>query len=164
MATDHADLAAGRPVLAPAEVARFAGIAEDPLVHTPVPVPGDSPATVFFTSGTTGRPKAARHPTAPPSGCSRTARSWTSTPPPSCRWRRPSRGTSGSLTGDLWSVLINGGCSVVIEEDFLLPARLREIVARDGVNTVFLTPTLFNMFVEEDIEAFADVRAGHRQR
>ncbi|MFF2039439.1 amino acid adenylation domain-containing protein [Kitasatospora sp. NPDC058170] len=129
-----------------------------PIPGRPVPVVEigpDSPAAVFFTSGSTGEPKGALSPHAGTvrlfDGCPfaelgpRTVMPLTSAVP----W--------DALTLELWSVLLNGGCSVVVDEPYLLPAALRELVAEHGVNCLSLTSTLFNVFVDEDPEAFAGV-------
>ncbi|MFJ8299086.1 amino acid adenylation domain-containing protein [Streptomyces sp. NPDC094447] len=126
-----------------------------PVPLPPAPVTADRPATVFFTSGTTGEPKGVL---SPHSGtvrlfadCSfaelgpRTVMPLTSAVP----W--------DALTLELWSMLLNGGTSVVVDEPYLLPAKLRSLVAEHGVNCVSLTSTLFHMFVDEDIDAFTGV-------
>jgi mycobactin peptide synthetase MbtE len=45
---------------------------------------------------------------------------------------------------ELWSVLLSGGTSVVVDEPYISPSLLRAIVTDEGVNTVFLTSGLFN--------------------
>ncbi|HEX4704227.1 MAG TPA: AMP-binding protein, partial [Pseudonocardiaceae bacterium] len=60
-----------------------------------------------------------------------------------------------ALTLELWGPLRNGGTSVLIDGDHLTPAALRHHIARDGLNTLWLTSSLFNLFVDEDIGSFA---------
>ncbi|MFI9331090.1 amino acid adenylation domain-containing protein [Kitasatospora sp. NPDC052868] len=124
----------------------------------PVPVVEigpDSPAAVFFTSGSTGEPKGALSPHAG------TVRLFEDCPFAELGPRTVMPLTSAvpwdALTLELWSVLLNGGCSVVVDEPYLLPAALRGLVADHGVNCLSLTSTLFNVFVDEDLEAFAGV-------
>lgn len=58
---------------------------------------------------------------------------------------------------ELWGPLINGGTSVLFTSTHLTSGDLRaEIDA--GVNTIFLTTSLFHAFVEEDTGAFAGLR------
>ncbi|MBC3842425.1 AMP-binding protein [Streptacidiphilus sp. 4-A2] len=59
---------------------------------------------------------------------------------------------------ELWGPLLTGGTCVLVTERPLTPAGLRETVAKHGVNTVFLTTSLFHLLVEEDPGAFAGLR------
>lgn len=116
-------------------------------------VAGDSPAAVYFTSGTTGAPKGAISPHRGTvrlfQDCTfatfdeRTVMPLTAAVP----W--------DALTLELWGVLLNGGRSVVVTEPYLLPGRLNELVARHGVNTVSFTSSVFNLFAEESVASFA---------
>ncbi|MEH0516616.1 amino acid adenylation domain-containing protein [Streptomyces sp. B21-079] len=121
-----------------------------------VAVTGDDPCCVFFTSGTTGRPKGVLTPHRAtvrlfrPDGF---ARFTADTAVPQAA---PVPWDGYSL--ELWSVLLNGGTSVVVPEPYLSPGALRAGVARHGVDTVWLTASLFNMMVDEDPDAFTGVR------
>ena len=55
---------------------------------------------------------------------------------------------------ELWAALINGGTAVLVEEDFLLPWRLRQAISAHGVNTAWLTASLFNLLVDDDLGCF----------
>jgi hypothetical protein len=59
---------------------------------------------------------------------------------------------------ELWAPLLNGGVSVVVEEPYLSGTSLKDCVAIHGVETVWLTSSLFNMIVDEDPSAFSGVR------
>ncbi|MFI7068850.1 AMP-binding protein [Micromonospora sediminicola] len=116
-------------------------------------VDGDSPASVFFTSGTTGEPKGA---VSPHKGTVRLFQDCTfATFDETTLMPLTAAVPWDALTLELWAVLLNGGCSVVVDEPYLLPARLDELVARHGVNTVHFTSSLFNMFVDESVQSFA---------
>ena len=60
-------------------------------------------------------------------------------------------------TFELWGALLHGGCSVLLKERIPTAERLREIVARDGVRTMWLTSALFNAVIDADEEAFLGV-------
>ncbi|KPI10583.1 amino acid adenylation domain protein [Actinobacteria bacterium OK074] len=152
-APEHADGWSG-PVWTPdADLARAAATDTPPIVS---PSRETDTCCVFFTSGSTGRPKGVM---SPHSG--------------TVRLFAPARiidvgpGTvvpqAAALPWDimsleLWSVLLGGGTSVLIDEPYLTVDGLRDLVRRDGVNTLWLTASLFNMFVEEDLGCFLGVR------
>lgn len=127
-----------------------------PAGFTPVAVGAGDPACVFFTSGTTGRPKGVLSPHRA-----------------TARLFRP--GTFAEFTADtamplaaatpwdafsleLWSVLLHGGTSVIVTDPYLSPAALGDAVSRHRADTVWLTSSLFNMIVDESPDAFRGLR------
>ncbi|MQY02118.1 non-ribosomal peptide synthetase [Actinomadura macrotermitis] len=134
----------------------LAAVAAAARPHDPVAVPGDAPCSVFFTSGTTGTPKGV---VSPHRGTVRLFHE--------CDFadfdERTVMPQAAPMPWDafnleLWSTLMNGGTSVLVHGEHLLPGRLREMVADHGVNTVWLTASLFNLYVDEDPGAFDGVR------
>lgn len=126
--------------------------------HRPPPiVAGDGAAAmVFFTSGSTGEPKAVLSPHRA------TMRLFTGP-----TFARFGHGTVmaqiaavpwDALAMELWGPLVSGGTCALVTERPLTPAGLREAVTRYGVTTVFLTTSLFHLIVEEDLTAFAGLR------
>ncbi|EOD64915.1 amino acid adenylation protein [Amycolatopsis vancoresmycina DSM 44592] len=118
----------------------------------PAAVGGSAPCCVFFTSGTTGTPKGVL---VPHRATARLFRPGT--------FARFSADTVVPLAApvpwdafslELWSVLLNGGTSVIVDEPFLSASSLRDGIGRHGVDTVWLTSSLFNMIVDESPEAF----------
>lgn len=119
-------------------------------------VDGAAPATVFFTSGTTGTPKGVLSPHRAttrlfgPDGfadfgpgrvmCQAAPVSW------------------DAFTLELWSMLTTGGTVVLIDGDYFLPDDLAELVRSTGLDTVWLTAALFNLFVDEDPDCFTGLR------
>ncbi|MFF3504307.1 amino acid adenylation domain-containing protein [Streptomyces sp. NPDC003247] len=147
VSADPADHRHGLPLWSPptGPVARRTGF-------RPVSVAGSEPACVFFTSGTTGTPKAVLSPhraTARLFPADGSARFTAATVMPLAA---PVSWDAFSL--ELWSVLLSGGTSVVVDEPYLSAESLRGAVVRHGVDTVWLTSSLFNMIVEEDLDAF----------
>ncbi|WP_078863083.1 AMP-binding protein [Streptomyces sp. JS01] len=136
----------GLPAWSPAEAASGA----------PVPVGGevssDAPACVFFTSGTTGRPKGVLSPHRATARLVRPgtfARFGPATVIPlaaALPW--------DAFSLELWAALLSGGTSLVVDEPYLSGQALREAVAVHGADTVWLTSSLLNMVVDEDPDAF----------
>lgn len=65
---------------------------------------------------------------------------------------------------EIWAALCTGGSCVLVEDPYLTPARLRRLVRPGGthgitaINTAFLTTSLFNLLVDEDVDAFTGMR------
>ena len=128
-----------------------------PSGFQPFAADGSEPCCVFFTSGTTGRPRGVLSPHRA------TARLFqegnhtylvgagTTTPlAASLPW--------DVFSWELWSMLLTGGTCVVIDEPYLSAQALRRSVADHGVDTVAPATSLFTMVVDEDLDAFSGVR------
>ncbi len=134
----------------------------DPATAPPVGLPSappdgtDAPAMVFFTSGTTGRPKAVVSP-------HRATLRLFDAPTfadfgPGHAMPQAAPVPWDAFALELWGMLTTGGTSVVPEDDRLLPDDLRALTERHGVDHVWLTASLFNLFVDEDPDAFRGLR------
>ncbi|MER5738714.1 AMP-binding protein [Streptomyces sp. NPDC002262] len=136
----------------PAEPAAGQALPPAPAVE----VTGADPACVFFTSGTTGRPKGVL---SPHRATARLVRPGT--------FADFGPGTVVPLAAalpwdafslELWTALLSGGTSVVVDEPYLTGPALREAVRRAGADTVWLTAALFDLTVDEDPGAFTGLR------
>ncbi|MET8420076.1 AMP-binding protein [Streptomyces sp. NPDC005134] len=133
----------------------------------------DSPACVFFTSGSTGEPKGAVSPH------SATLRLFTPTPY-SCEPVAPFDDVPDLFSGqapighfgprtvtlrassvawdlasmETWAPLLSGGSVAYGAPGPLTPTALREAVRVHGVNTLTITPSLLNTLVDEAPECF----------
>ncbi|MGF1427370.1 amino acid adenylation domain-containing protein [Kitasatospora sp. LaBMicrA B282] len=134
----------------------LAAAARSGAVPEPVAVDPSSPAMVFFTSGTTGRPKGVLSPhratTRLFAGRSFAdfGRGRVMTQAAPVPW--------DAFALELWGMLTTGGTSVIVPGDQLFPGELRELTASAGVDTVWLTASLFNLFVDEDLDCFTGLR------
>jgi D-alanine--poly(phosphoribitol) ligase subunit 1 len=123
----------------------------EPLVVDPA-----APATVFFTSGTTGVPKGV---VIPHRAITRLFGSGGL-----CGFG-PGHATPQAAPApwdmyafELWGQLVSGGCTALVAEDHLLPERLTELIRDAEVDTLWLTTSLFNLFVDEDVDCFTGLR------
>lgn len=112
----------------------------------------DAPACVFFTSGTTGVPKAVLSPHRA------TTRLFGPTGPlafgPGRIMCQVSPPAWDAFSLELWGMLTTGATVVVSEDDHLLPHVLQRMIADHGANTVWLTASLFNLFTDLEPECF----------
>jgi len=115
-----------------------------------------APATVFFTSGTTGRPKIVL---CPHQAVSRMFG------PDGLAGFGPGHATpqAAPLPWDMyafevWGQLVSGGTTVLVKDDHLMPHTLRELISAAGVDTLWITTSLFNLFVDEDAGCFEGLR------
>lgn len=139
-------------VLPPESVSRAA----DGAAFSGPAVDAAAPATVFFTSGTTGRPKGVVVPHRAvtrlfgPTGLPGFGPGQATPQAAAIAW--------DMYAFELWGQLSSGGCAVLVPDEHLLPGSLRRAVATAGVTTVWLTTSLFNLFVDEDVDCFEGVR------
>ncbi|WP_405800098.1 amino acid adenylation domain-containing protein [Streptomyces sp. NBC_01506] len=128
----------------------------DPDPDTAQAVDGTAPATVFFTSGTTGTPKGVLSPHRAttrlfgPDGFADFGPGRVMPQAAPVSW--------DAFTLELWSMLTTGGTVVLIDGDYFLPDDLAELVASTGLDTIWLTAALFNLFVDEDPDCFTGLR------
>lgn len=133
--------------------------ADAPADFRPTRVSGDDPCCVFFTSGTTGRPKGVLSPHRA------TARLF----PPAERDAFVGIGPAtvipvaapapwDAFSLELWGALLNGATALLVDEPYLSPQALRRAVGTDRADTAWLTAGLFNLVVDEDPDAFTGLR------
>ncbi|MEJ3746441.1 AMP-binding protein [Actinomycetes bacterium KLBMP 9797] len=127
-----------------------------PTGFRPVPARGDDPCCVFFTSGTSGRPKGVVSPHRATARLFHDRTFARFAPDTVVPLAAPSPWDAFSL--ELWSVLLTGGTSVITPEPYLSADFLRDGVPRHGIDTVWLAASVFNLVVDEDPAAFTGLR------
>ncbi|MEV7521238.1 AMP-binding protein [Streptomyces sp. NPDC091371] len=119
-------------------------------------VDATSTAAVFFTSGTSGPPKAVLSPHAA------TTRLFADRPVaglgPGRTMLQAAPASWDAFSLEVWGPLTTGGTCALAATGQLLPDDLRGLRAEAGVDTVWLTSAVFNLFVDEDIAAFSGLR------
>ncbi|GHH86849.1 hypothetical protein GCM10018793_60370 [Streptomyces sulfonofaciens] len=145
------------PVWVPeADLARVAGSAPPAAAPPAALVRETDTACVYFTSGSTGRPKGVLSPHAGTVRLFAPTRFVSIGPGTVMPQAAPLPWDAASL--ELWSVLLNGGTSVLVDEPYLTVDGLRSLVRGAGVDTLWLTASVFHMLVEEDPGCFEGVR------
>ncbi|MEU1329414.1 amino acid adenylation domain-containing protein [Streptomyces sp. NPDC005865] len=123
-----------------------APVAPDPVAPAPV-------SFVFYTSGTTGRPKGVEVRDA---GIMRLADPGFLPESPRARYACLSNPAFDALSFEVWAPLLTGGCCVVLgDEDVQSPERLAAALRRERVHTAFVTTALFNAVVDTEPGCFA---------
>ncbi|RED45825.1 non-ribosomal peptide synthetase [Aestuariispira insulae] len=148
---DNLDL----PCLAPMPVAD--------LLHQPEETPLQTQtgardlACIFYTSGTTGRPKGVR---VPHRAIARL--SWPPhfiPMPVGRRYGNISNPAFDALSFDIWVPLLTGGTIIVIDqEDVNYPARLQTVLETRQVEAMFMTVALFNLIAQQQPGCFAGLQ------
>ncbi|MFJ4693354.1 amino acid adenylation domain-containing protein [Streptomyces sp. NPDC088766] len=110
---------------------------------------------LFYTSGTTGRPKGVEVGDA---GVRRLARPGYISVAPGLRFGCLANPAFDALSFEVWVPLLTGGCCVILGDgDVQSPERLAAALRRGRVNTVFITTSLFNAIVTAVPDCFAAV-------
>jgi len=118
---------------------------------------GTRAASVFYTSGSTGKPKGVL---SPHRGTIRTLVNCPTIPLDSDSvFLQAAPLPWDGLSLELWAPLLNGGRCVLLDQAVTaLDAEALDAAVRQGVNSLWLTSSLFNVMAEERIEIFGRIR------
>jgi amino acid adenylation domain-containing protein len=122
----------------------------------PVAVGPEARAYVMFTSGSTGRPKGVA---IPHRGVLRLVfgQDYVHLGPDETLLQLATP-VFDAATFEIWGALLHGGRCVILPPGVPTPRLLRETIGPHGVTTTFLTTSLFNTLVDEDVEALRGLR------
>ncbi|MEU2741145.1 amino acid adenylation domain-containing protein, partial [Streptomyces sp. NPDC007095] len=119
---------------------------------------------LFYTSGTTGKPKGVEVRDA---GVRRLAQPGYIRIEPGLRYACLANPAFDALSFEVWAPLLTGGCCVILSDgDVQTPERLAIALRHERVDTVFITTALFNAVVTAVPDCFAaagDVLVGGEQ-
>ncbi len=121
----------------------------DPAIYAADPAPAveldlEAPALIVFTSGTTGRPKAAIHPQRYLPGQELMARAWLGAEAGEVVWCTASSGWSKSARNAFVAPWLCGAAGVLHDARFDASERL-DVVERERVNILCMAPTEYRL-------------------
>jgi amino acid adenylation domain-containing protein len=152
----------GAAAAAPVEAVPVVEVGDEPFEAAGVPAAGvrvtpDDPVYVMYTSGSTGRPKGVA---VPHRGIVRLLFNQD-------RYVRlgpddvilQSTALSFDVSAfEIWGALVHGARLVLYPAAVPTVREIREAIRRHGVTTMWLTPAVFNMVIDEDPETLAPLR------
>ena len=126
----------------------------DPSIYAAAPAPAveldpEAPALIVFTSGTTGKPRAAVHPQRYLPGQELMARSWLGAREGDLVWCTASSGWSKSARNAFVAPWLRGAAGVLHDARFDAAERL-DVLARERVNVLCMSPTEYRLVARRD--------------
>ncbi|MYU56091.1 MULTISPECIES: non-ribosomal peptide synthetase [Streptomyces] len=140
--------------VAPLAVSALLGTGPATDAAPPPPFAAPPVSFLFYTSGTTGRPKGVEVRDA---GILRLARPGYLRLSPAARYAWLSNPAFDALSFEVWVPLLTGGrCVVLDDETVQTPHLLAAALRRERIDTLFITVALFNAVVDKVPDCFAD--------
>jgi len=115
---------------------------------------GEDPMLMFFTSGTTGFPKAAQHCCKYPLGHFITAKYWHCVNPDGLHLTISDTGWAKSMWGKLYGQWLNEAAVFVYDFDRFDAADILPMFAKYKITTFCAPPTMYRMLIKQDISKY----------
>ena len=119
-----------------------------------VPVGGDDPLLMYFTSGTTGYPKIAVHSHKYPLGHYPTAHFWHNVDPNGLHLTISDTGWAKAMWGKLYGQWFCEGGLFVYDFDRFHADEILPMFAKYGITTFCAPPTMYRFFIKEDLSKY----------
>ncbi|MBE6599649.1 MAG: cupin domain-containing protein [Ruminococcaceae bacterium] len=119
-----------------------------------VPVGGDDPLLMYFTSGTTGYPKIAVHSHKYPLGHYPTAHFWHNVDPNGLHLTISDTGWAKAMWGKLYGQWFCEGGLFVYDFDRFHADDILPMFAKYGITTFCAPPTMYRFFIKEDLSKY----------
>ena len=115
---------------------------------------GTDPMLMFFTSGTSGYPKACLHDYRYPLGHYITARYWHQVEPGGLHLTISDTGWAKALWGKLYGQWLCEGAVFVYDYQRFDAAKILPLFARYGIRTFCAPPTMYRMLIKQDLSLY----------
>ncbi len=112
------------------------------------------PMLMFFTSGTTGYPKAVVHSYQYPLGHFLTARYWHNTDPNGMHFTISDTGWAKALWGKLYGQWLNETAVFVYDFDKFNAHSILSVIEKYPITTFCAPPTMYRFFIKEDLSKY----------
>ncbi len=114
----------------------------------------EDPMLCYFTSGTTGNPKIARHNFLYPFGHILTARYWQHCEPGGLHLTLSDTGWAKAAWGKLYGQWLAGSAIMVYDMEQFHAADVMNVIAKYKVTTFCAPPTVFRFMIQEDLSKY----------
>ena len=114
----------------------------------------DDAMLCYFTSGTTGNPKIARHNFIYPFGHILTARYWQGCRPGGLHFTLSDTGWAKAAWGKLYGQWLAGSAIMAYDMDKFHAANVMSVIAKYKVTTFCAPPTVFRFMIQEDLSKY----------
>jgi acyl-coenzyme A synthetase/AMP-(fatty) acid ligase len=128
--------------------------------YAPAKTRASDPAICYYTSGTTGEPKAVLHSHAYTWSHQYTGRDWLDVRPGDIHWTTSDTGWAKAAYGVLFGPWMNGVTTFMYNGRFE-PNKELELLARYGITTFCAPPTEYRMLIKEDLARYEFPKLRH---
>ena len=119
-----------------------------------VPTLASDPMILYFSSGTTGKPKMALHPYTYALGHLATAKYWHNVDPEGIHFTIADTGWGKAVWGKLYGQMFMESCVFVYDFEKFVASDILDKVSQYGVTSLCCPPTMFRFFLQEDVKSW----------